>query len=284
MAHDVFISHSAHDKPIADAVCAALETGGLRCWVAPRDVTPGRSFAGEITRAIQNSKAMVLIFSAHSNTSEQVLREVELAVNSHLHIVQFRIEEVLLNDDLKYYLSTPHWLDALSPPLESHLVRLKTAIKALLAKATEESPRQALPAREESAPVAAPKQELAPGSSLRWVWIAGAIAVVLIAAGLIFWARPRTPVSSAQNMTPRPARNESATPAANEKNTTPLLGNGSTLLKIGTGYRIEHNHLLADRYGFIDTSGHVQIEIKWENEHAFFEGVACVSGDEMGPH
>src|SRR5260370_37801152 len=132
MPHDVFISHSSQDKPVADAVCAALEIVAIRCWIAPRDVQPGRSFAGEITRAIQRSKAMVLIFSGHSNTSEQVLREVQLAANSHLHIVQFRIQDVLPNDDLEYYLSTPPWLDALSPPLESHLDRLETSVKALL--------------------------------------------------------------------------------------------------------------------------------------------------------
>ncbi|PZR74599.1 MAG: hypothetical protein DLM73_07380 [Chthoniobacterales bacterium] len=134
MAHDVFISHSTRDKPVSDAVCAALENAGIRCWVAPRDVQPGRSFAGEITRAIQQSKAMVLIFSANSNTSEQVLREVQLAVEAKLHILQFRIEEVLLNDDLKYYLSTPHWLDALTPPLEQHLGRLANSIRTLLGK------------------------------------------------------------------------------------------------------------------------------------------------------
>src|SRR5438046_2860255 len=132
MPHDVFISHSSQDKPVADAVCAALEGGAIRCWIAPRDVQPGRSFAGEITRAIQRSRVMVLIFSAYSNTSEQVLREVQLAANSHLHIVQFRIEDVIPNDDLEYYLSTPHWLDALVPPLENHLERLKGSVKALL--------------------------------------------------------------------------------------------------------------------------------------------------------
>src|SRR3989442_2153553 len=132
MAHEVFISHSSQDKTIADAVCAALEGATIRCWIAPRDVQPGRSFAGEITRAIQRSNVMVLIFSAYSNTSEQVLREVQLAANSHLHIVQFRISDVLPNDDLEYYLSTLHWLDALTPPLGRHLDRLGTSIKALL--------------------------------------------------------------------------------------------------------------------------------------------------------
>ena len=132
MAHDVFISHSAQDKSVADAVCAALEQAAVRCWIAPRDVQPGRSFAGEITRAIQQSKAMVLIFSANSNNSQQVLREVQLAVSSHLHIIQLRIEDVRPNDDLTYFLSTPHWLDALTPPLETHLQRLVAAVKALL--------------------------------------------------------------------------------------------------------------------------------------------------------
>lgn len=139
MAHDVFISHSTKDKAVADAVCAALENARIRCWIAPRDVRPGRSFAGEITRGIQQSKAMVLIFSAHSNNSEQVLREVQLAVTAHLHIVQFRIENVVLNDDLQYFLGTPHWLDALSPPLENHISRLQSSVKGLLDAPAEES-------------------------------------------------------------------------------------------------------------------------------------------------
>jgi len=133
MAHDVFICHSTADKATADAVCAALENARIRCWIAPRDVQPGRTFAGEITRAIQESKIMVLIFSRSSNSSEQVLREVQLAADVRLHILQFRIENLQPNDDLKYYLSAPHWLDALTPPLEEHLSRLVPAVKALIA-------------------------------------------------------------------------------------------------------------------------------------------------------
>ena len=132
MAHDVFISYSTKNKSVADAVCAGLENAAIRCWMAPRDVQPGRSFAGEITRAIHGSKAMVLIFSADSNNSEQILRELELAANAHLHIVQFRIEDVTPNDDLQYYLSTPHWFDATTVPLENHLGRFTIALKTLL--------------------------------------------------------------------------------------------------------------------------------------------------------
>lgn len=175
MAHDVFISHSSKDKTVSDAVCAALENGGIRCWVAPRDVQPGRSFAGEITRAIQESKIMVLIFSAHSNNSEQVLREVQLAVKAHLHIIQLRIEDVHMNDDLEYFLSTPHWLDALTPPLENHLRKLEGAIKKLLEGTTAER------ATLRSAPVAR-----VPGHYPRGVWWISGVLGALIAAGLVW--------------------------------------------------------------------------------------------------
>lgn len=139
MAHDVFISHSAQNREVADAVCAALEKAGIKCWVAPRDVRPGRTFPGEITRAIQKSKVMLLIFSSHSNNSEQVLREVQLATDSRLAIVRFRIEDVALTDDLRYFLSSPHFLDALTPPLSNHIARLEVAIKELLSSSTEVS-------------------------------------------------------------------------------------------------------------------------------------------------
>jgi hypothetical protein len=132
MPREVFISHSVQDKKVAETICSALEQNAIRCWVAPRDVRPGKSFPGEITRAIQQTKVMLLIFSRHSNSSEQVLREVQLAVDCHVPIVRLRIEDIPLSDDLRYYLSTPHWLDALSHPLSKHIPPLVAAIKELL--------------------------------------------------------------------------------------------------------------------------------------------------------
>lgn len=191
MAHDVFISHSSNNRTVANAVCAALESIGIRCWIAPRDVLPGRSYSGEITRAIQQSRAFVLIFSEHSNNSEQVLREVQLAANSRLHIVQFRIDAVVPSDDLEYYLSGPHWLDAVTPPLDAHLEQLKSSMKALLALPraaepdTPPAPAPAIapisqpPAPAQNIPplAAAPPAVASPSSNL-WKFVALGVAVV----------------------------------------------------------------------------------------------------------
>ena len=71
---------------------AGLEAEGIRCWVAPRDITPGTSWGEAIVDAISGSKAMALVLSSNSNASRQVIREVERAVANGVVIVPFRIE------------------------------------------------------------------------------------------------------------------------------------------------------------------------------------------------
>ncbi len=132
MAHDVFISYANHDKPTADAVCAGLEVSGVRCWIAPRDIVPGTSWPRAIPPAINNSRVMVLIFSAHANQSEYVIREVTLAANARIPIIPFRIEKIEPVEDLAFFLATPHWLDAIDEPLAAHIRRLTESVIALL--------------------------------------------------------------------------------------------------------------------------------------------------------
>ena len=150
MAHDVFISYSRHDKPMADAVCAGLEASKIRCWIAPRDIVPGSSWARAIPPAIQQSRIMVLIFSMQANQSDYVVREVTLAANAKILIVPFRIEQIDPIEELAFFLCTPHWLDALDEPLDAHIQVLQKTVASLLAASAKtehvdsEVPRQAL--------------------------------------------------------------------------------------------------------------------------------------------
>jgi hypothetical protein len=142
MAHDVFISHSHEDKTAADAVCAALEAKGIRCWIAPRDINPGQDWASSIVQAIQGAQIVLLVFSRHANESDQVKREVDCAANSRKVLLPLRIDDVLPEASLKFYLGTPHWLDAITPPFEAHLEKLAAACSSLLA-VTGRSPQDA---------------------------------------------------------------------------------------------------------------------------------------------
>jgi hypothetical protein len=134
MAHDVFISYSSKDKPTADAACAVLESAGIRCWIAPRDVLPGMEWSAAIVEAIYDSQIMVMVFSARANHSKHIRREVERAVDRGLVILPFRIEDVVPSDSLEYFIGSVHWLDALSPPVEQHLEALAEKVQLLLSK------------------------------------------------------------------------------------------------------------------------------------------------------
>ena len=134
MAHDVFISYSNKDKPVADAACAGLEARGIRCWIAPRDILPGVDWGAAIIDAITGCKVMVLIFSGNANTSQQIKREVERAVAKGVKLLPFRIEDVPLSKNLEYFISTAHWLDALTQPLQGHIARLVDTVESLMAR------------------------------------------------------------------------------------------------------------------------------------------------------
>jgi hypothetical protein len=184
MAHDVFISYSTHDKPYAEAVCVKLESRGIRCWTAPRDIRPGMSWGGAIVEAIDGARLMLLLFSSHANGSPQIKREVERAVHEAIVIVPVRVEDVNPTGDFAYFLGTPHWLDAITPPFERHLDTIADSAKFWLERiesdgATPEAPRPIHPARNE--PNAAALSTRIARVRTRPKWIVLSIVAFLIA-------------------------------------------------------------------------------------------------------
>lgn len=138
MPQDVFISYATEDKEAADAVCGFLEDRGIGCWIAPRDMPPGALYGAPIVEAIDQSRVMVLVFSAASNDSQYVILEVERAVNRRVTIIPLRLQNVPPSKDMEFFISAPQWLDASQGPLEQHLERLAQRIAAILQKPLEE--------------------------------------------------------------------------------------------------------------------------------------------------
>lgn len=131
MPKEVFISHSSQDRGIAGTVCAGLEAQGLACWIAPRDIPSGQPWGESIVRALDECPVMVLVLTAQANASRHVVREVERSDGKLARIITLRIQDVVLNPNLEYFLSADHWFDALTPPLESHIPALAQAVQRL---------------------------------------------------------------------------------------------------------------------------------------------------------
>lgn len=108
----IFISHSSRDASIAVQICERLEKSGLNCFIAPRDIRPGKEYAEEIVKGIDNSAGMVLLMSQNANGSPHVLREVEHAVSSGTPILVYKIQEVALSKSMEYFLMTHQWVSA----------------------------------------------------------------------------------------------------------------------------------------------------------------------------
>jgi hypothetical protein len=120
---------------VADAICAELERAGIRCWIAPRDITPGRMWGEAIIDGINASRVMILIHSKQSNKSPQVIREVERAVNRRLLLLQLRMADIKPSRALEFYLASSQWLDAFPGPIDAHLQSLPRLVRNLLAEA-----------------------------------------------------------------------------------------------------------------------------------------------------
>lgn len=107
----IFISHSSHDAEKAAGVCSALERDGHSCFIAPRDIRPGREYAEEIVNGICGADVLLLLLSEQANQSPHVLREVERAGSSRIPIVVYKLEEVALTKSMEYFLMTNQWID-----------------------------------------------------------------------------------------------------------------------------------------------------------------------------
>jgi hypothetical protein len=186
--HEVFISYSSQDKAVADAICAAIEAKGSRCWMAPRNILPGVTWAEAINKAISRSRLMVLVFSSHANQSRQVEQEVNLAVHHGLVIIPCRIEDVPLSKTLEYYIATRHWMDAQAANRDQQIDYLADTVRLNLARIHQggSSPEVQLPE---------PPKQAQPRLGRRWrvpLWwyAAAAVGIALTLAGA-YALRPR---------------------------------------------------------------------------------------------
>jgi len=130
---DAFISYASQDATVANAIVAALERAELKCWIAPRDVTPGEFYADAIVRALNAARTFVIVLTGNAVSSPHVLREVERASAKRHPIISFRVGSVALPPALEYFLSASHWLDAGASGIDNALPKLVEAVQRLVA-------------------------------------------------------------------------------------------------------------------------------------------------------
>jgi hypothetical protein len=173
MAADIFVSFASKDVRVAMTLCGALENRGFSCWISARDIEPGANFQSAIVRALRQAKIMLLVFTANSNTSEEMTKELALASQNKMIVIPLRVEDVTPNDAFAYEFATRQWIDVFAD-WEAAIEQLSRrigqalldrsvgkgaaaadALKTVIASANAAKLTDAASAEDEPAPVAA---------------------------------------------------------------------------------------------------------------------------------
>ena len=174
MEKRIFISHSSKDSETATIICDALESNGMKCWIAPRDIPYGKEWAGEISKAIMNSSAFLFLSSGNSNQSGQVSREIQLAIENQVPIIPIRLDGSEYSDTNKYYLATIHCMFQYDA---SRVAKLVSDIEKAVPKTEEQKEEEKRKKKEDN-----PKKDrygLKLTFSVIWCWLCAVAAAYL---------------------------------------------------------------------------------------------------------
>ena len=101
----LFVSYAHRDRLRVDPLVLEIEGMGRAVWIDRTGMTGGPGWAGQIARAIKGSRAVVLMASPSAYASDQVVRELYLAMGSKKIIVPIELEPADLPDELAYILA-----------------------------------------------------------------------------------------------------------------------------------------------------------------------------------
>ena len=129
MKKEIFVSYTTSDKAVADSIVAYLEGMGYNCFIAPRDIDPGKNYGAHIVSAIEDCKLVVLIASHHINESEHCHNEVNIIVDKKKAILPIVIEEFVLDNDYVYYLGRKQQIIAFPEKIERYFAKILDGVE-----------------------------------------------------------------------------------------------------------------------------------------------------------
>ena len=130
MGNLAFISHSSVDAAIANKIVVELEKNGIPCWIAPRNIQSGTTYAAAIVQGIKKSNRFILVFSQSSNNSDAVVNEIENANALKLPIIPFKIDNEPYSDSLDYYLRSKQSIAAYDKSIDQAVADLIRSVNS----------------------------------------------------------------------------------------------------------------------------------------------------------
>jgi hypothetical protein len=147
----VFVSYASQDAALANAVVENIEQHGIKCWIAPRDVTPGSHYSDETAGAIDDTEVLVLVLSEHAVASSNVGREIERVALKRRRVIGLRTDAAPLTRSFEYFLNESQWIHVAALGMPAALTKLTQSVEQRLAPSSWVSPGLGVDVRNPSA-------------------------------------------------------------------------------------------------------------------------------------
>jgi len=142
MGH-IFVSYSRRDQEIVERFVGMMESAGMSVWIDRQKIQAGRLWRTQIVQAIDTCDGFVLMLSANSASSDNVRREIDLALDSGRSIFIMLLEQVKLPTDMRYQLIGLQHIDIKLLGLGKGVKQLIETLKEEIVPAQEQPLRQA---------------------------------------------------------------------------------------------------------------------------------------------
>ena len=146
----VFISYSYKNRNVASRIHQNLVDSGIKCWMSPESIVPGKEYAEAVKEAISSCTFFLILLSEESQKSNNVENELTFAIICHKTIIPLHIDKFSIQDNFSFLLTGVQVIEFAG--------RERYALKKLLAilgkgpdSADSYDHAQKLPSRSESA-------------------------------------------------------------------------------------------------------------------------------------
>ena len=139
---DVFICYSTYNQEIANEIVSKLENDGYTCWISNRNLRPNDSenYWSNIKNAIKKSSLFFVVSSEESMRSKDVQRELEIAIESEIPRVEYKIDKSKQTTFFKYAFDGIKWIEH-SNDFESLLERVHLELRLIRSTHQESTPK-----------------------------------------------------------------------------------------------------------------------------------------------
>ena len=130
MGCDIFLSYSRADRQLAERFVQAAAERGVSVWF-DFQIEGGQNWREKIVQALDSSKALVILFSEHSNKSTQLIKELAIADKLRKRVIPVLVSNCEPRGAYLYELASLNWIN-IQPDPETRLASLVDGLIAQL--------------------------------------------------------------------------------------------------------------------------------------------------------